>query len=75
MRIDNVNYWLLMIRNEDILGEKPESVSVEFNTDKEVAILTAKFKDGIATQNILMKELEHLVNEEVKPNNNHWTRN
>jgi hypothetical protein len=73
MRIDNVNIWLLMIREETILGEKPESVSVSFNSNSEAEV-TASFKDGFATYKAPVSDLEHFVNEEVKPGDNLWTR-
>lgn len=72
MLIDNVNIWLLMMQNENILGEKPTSVSVEFNGKD--ATLTAKFKEGVATSQVLINDLENLVGDEVKPNDNIWTR-
>lgn len=73
MRVSNVNIWLLMMQDQEILGEKPEKVSVEFSTDNNVT-LTAKFKEGCASSHLLIEDLEHLVNEEVKPNNSIWTR-
>ena len=74
MRVSNVNIWLLMMQDQEILGEKPESVSVEFSTNSENVILTAKFKEGCANSHLLVQDLEHLVDEEVFPTNNSWIR-